>query len=34
MQLDEALEAALTEYEMSRSEDAAESGRVVATLQD
>jgi len=34
MSLDEAVEEALATYNMSRSEDAEEAGRTVATLQD
>jgi hypothetical protein len=34
MSLDKAVEEALTTYNMSRSEEAEETGRIVATLQD
>jgi len=34
MSLDEAVEEALAKYNMSRSEEAEETGRTVATLQD
>jgi hypothetical protein len=34
MSLDEAVEEALAMYNMSRSEEAEETGRTVATLQD
>lgn len=34
MTLDEAVEAALAEYGMSRSEEAEAAGRMAATLQD
>lgn len=34
MNLDEAVEEALATYDMSRSDEAEETGRTVATLQD
>lgn len=34
MSLDEAVDEALATYSMSRSEEAEETGRTVATLQD
>lgn len=34
MSLGEAVDEALAEYDMSRSEEAERAGRVVATLQD
>ncbi|ADE01785.1 uncharacterized protein HVO_A0249A (plasmid) [Haloferax volcanii DS2] len=34
MSLDEAVDEALATYNMSRSEEAEETGRAVATLQD
>lgn len=34
MSLDQAVEKALSPYNMSRSEEAEEMGRMVATLQD
>jgi len=34
MSLDQAVDEALAAYNMSRSEEAEEAGRIVATLQD